>query len=1385
MEPMLAQFAEVAHSVDYTAPTLRVLSEGDVTDPEHWVRHVRATVRFHQLATGLRERGARTLLEIGPDAALTSVIDVPGCTAIPTQRRSHPEDAALADALAQLHVRGVDPDWAAYFDGTGARRIDLPTYPFQHRRYWPVTPDRTPTGVTTAGLVSADHPLLGAAVELADTDGILFTARLAWNTHRWLTDHVVSGQVLLPGTAFLELAVRAGEQAGCPMVREFTLASPLPLPEHGAVALQVWVSAPDDTDHRTITLYSRHEPDGDTGAGDTPWTLHATGVLGPDRAEGQRFAQWPPSGAVAVDIEEFYPRFAELGFDHGPVFRGLRSVWRAGSDIYAEVALDETTADTAGRFAVHPALLDAALHAVAFVSLGDAERGRLPFSWQGATVHAGGASALRVRLSPVGADAVSMTATDPTGAPVLTVESLLLRQMSDTPPAGRHPATDGLYEMDWIPAPTPGTNGDDDAPVSWALLGDDPFELSAPGGLADAGEHPAPEVLVRCLGPGQGVREALGVVQEFLGSGTLGSARLAVVTGDPTTEPDVAAVWGLVRSAEVENPGHFLLIGLDQAAVGGTATPGSGRGAGFGQALSTAVSAGEPQLLVRAGVVHVARLVRAGGADIPVPARGPWRLHLDERGSLDNLVAVPAESTPLSPGQVRIGVRAAGVNFRDVLTALDMYPGEAPLLGTEVAGILTELAPDVTGLAVGDRVMGMAFGGFGPQVVTDRRLLTRIPPDWTFAQAAAAPTAFLTAFYALVDLGRVRPGERVLIHAAAGGVGMAASQIARHLGARLFGTASPAKWAATGLAEDHLASSRDTGFAAAFGQVDVVLNSLAGPFIDASLGMLGDGGRFLEMGKTDIRDTTPDGVDYRPFDLWDAGVDRIGQILAELSGLFASGVLQPLPLRSWDVRRARDAFRHISQARHIGKVVLTIPAPLDPERPILITGGTGALGMELAHHLVTERGARRTVLTSRRGPQAPGTAASVAALAHAGASVEVLACDVTDHDQLAAVLAERDWTAIVHTAGVLADATLPTQTHESLDTALAPKIHAATHLDHLTRHHDLAVFAVYSSVAGTLGSAGQANYAAANAALDALATRRRAAGLPATSLAWGPWTPTSGMTATLTSTHRTRLANTGLRPIEPRRGAELFEAGVGGSAPTVVVADVDRSALRRWGPPHLWRNVVEATPRRVTARPGANTGANTGDTAGGLRERLAGLSGEDRQQLLLDVVCEQVAAVLGHESAASVDPDRPFSELGFDSLTAVELRNRLGALTGERLPATLVFNHPRPTALAGYLGTEVLPEPSSTGGEGPGRDAVTAPPELARVAAALADPSRRASVFAGLRDLLERWTDPGERGGAEATTPGATGSDHDEDGALEAATPDDIFDLVDRELRKS
>ena len=338
---------------------------------------------------------------------------------------------------------------------------------------------------------------------------------------------------------------------------------------------------------------------------------------------------------------------------------------------------------------------------------------------------------------------------------------------------------------------------------------------------------------------------------------------------------------------------------------------------------------------------------------------------------------------------MRVDVRAAGVNFRDVLNVLGMYPGDGGVPGAEAAGVVTATGPGVAGLAVGDAVMGVFGGGaFGPSAVSDHRLLVRVPGGWSFAEAATVPVAFATAFYALVDLAGLRAGESVLIHAAAGGVGMAAVQIARHLGARVYATASPGKWevlAGAGVDPAHIASSRTIDFEQAFLDatgsrgVDVVLDCLRGEFVDASLRLLAAGGRFVEMGKADIRDPAQAAaaaghpVSYQAFDLMDAGPERIGQILAELGRLFGSGTLSALPRTVFDMRQARAALRWMSQAGHTGKIVLSVPRPLDPEGSVLVTGGTGALGALTARHLATAHHVRHLILShaAARRPPAP------------------------------------------------------------------------------------------------------------------------------------------------------------------------------------------------------------------------------------------------------------------------------------------------------------------------------------------------------------------------------------------------------------------------------
>ncbi|HEV3292252.1 MAG TPA: SDR family NAD(P)-dependent oxidoreductase, partial [Streptosporangiaceae bacterium] len=482
--------------------------------------------------------------------------------------------------------------------------------------------------------------------------------------------------------------------------------------------------------------------------------------------------------------------------------------------------------------------------------------------------------------------------------------------------------------------------------------------------------------------------------------------------------------------------------------------------------------------------------------------------------------------------------------------------------------------------------------------------------------------------------------------------------------------------------------------------MDVVLNCLAGEFTDASLRLLAQGGRFIEMGKTDIRDpgqvaAACPGSAYQAFDLIDAGPERIGPMLAELAELFERGVLRPLPVTTWDVREAPDAFRYMSQARHTGKLVLTLPPAL-AGGPVLVTGGTGTLGGVLARYLVTGHGVRELVLLSRRGPAAPGASRLAAELAGLGAAVRVTAGDVADRAAAEGLL---EWAGrahplagVVHMAGVLADATIGALDDGQLERVLAPKVAGAWNLHELTADAGLEMFAMFSSAAGVLGTSGQGNYAAANAFLDALACWRRRRGLAGLSLAWGLWEQASEMTGHLGQTDLTRLWRAGLLPLSSAEGLGLFDAGLAGSAAAALAARIDTGTLaaqaRSGELPALLRGLVRGPAR-------AGWPGRTGPDPGGLTGRLAGLDSGQQQDLVLQVIQAQAAAVLGHASPDAIEPEAAFRDLGFDSLTALELRNRLVTATGLRLPSTVIFDYPAPVTLAAYLLSQVRPGTSA------------------------------------------------------------------------------------------
>ncbi|MFH9419140.1 SDR family NAD(P)-dependent oxidoreductase [Streptomyces sp. NPDC017529] len=1314
---------------------------GEELDAAYWYGSLRATVHFDRAVRTLAAQGHQVFVEVTPHPVLLGAMNDtleevaqdagPGTAAgvvCGTLRRDDGGAARLLTSFAEAFVHGVTVDWAKVLPS--ADRVELPTYAFQHERFWP--PEAGPNlggDAVSLGLGAVGHPLLGAVVELAGGAGLVCTGRLSVRTHPWLADHTVGGVILLPGTGFVELVVRAGDQVGCGLLEELTLQAPLVVPADGGVQVQVVLAGADADGRRAVEVFSR------TDGSQEAWTQHASGTLAPAGAPAQEekdFAVWPPRDATAVDISGMYEALATASYGYGPAFQGLRAVWRRGEDIFAEVELPEGVAQEAGSFGLHPVLLDAVLQAGALadgpvqLQEGDPGQVRLPFAWTGVELHASGASVLRARLRRDAQGSLTVTAADATGAPVVSVASLITRPVSaDQLHSAEAGVADALFAVDWAPVVESAVPSGE-----WVLIGADRFGvaegLDAAGvpvrAFADLAEVTAateagdvsPRVVLVCAGDeGADVAEAarrvtgeaLGLVQEWLAEERLGDAQLVVVTrggvaaaaGEGVVDLAAAAARGLLRSAQSENPGRLVLVDLPATATDDQAV----------LVLPSVAGGGEPELAVRGKVALGRRLSRPSG-ELVVP-EGLWRLEPDAGGSLEGLVlaAVPQAGAPLEAGQVRVAVRAGGLNFRDVLIGLDMYPGGG-LMGSEVAGTVIETGPAVSGLAVGDRVMGIAAGGFGPVVITDARQVVRIPEAWSYAEAASVPVAFVTAWYGLVELAGARAGQRVVVHSAAGGVGMAAVQIARHLGLEVFATASPAKWpvlAAMGLDEAHISSSRSAGFEAEFlaatggAGVDIVVNSLAGELTDASLRLLPKGGAFIEMGRTDLRDPQAlaqehPGVTYRPFDLGEAGSERMGEMLGRIVGLMAEGELSRLPVRAWDVRRAREAFRFMSQARHTGKMVLTIPvgrygpqAHRTGGKTALVTGGTGTLGGLVARHLASTGRADGLVLAGRSGPSAPDVAALAAELATLGAQVQVVACDAADRDALSTVLAripeEAPLKTVVHTAGVLDDGTIASLTPERVATVMRPKADGAWNLHELTQGMDLEHFVLFSSAAATFGSPGQGNYVAANAFLDALAAQRRAAGLPGTSLAWGMWADVSALTGQLSDAERDRLTRGGARALSAEDGLALLDMAVARDEALLVPTRIDLAGLRAQAArstevPPIWRELIRSVSGRRTAASGSG-GADS------LHQQLAGLSQQDRERRLTNLIRTHVAAVLGHTSADAIEPTRAFSDLGFDSLTAVELRNRLNTATGLRLPATLVFDYPNPVALAGHL----------------------------------------------------------------------------------------------------
>jgi malonyl CoA-acyl carrier protein transacylase/NADP-dependent 3-hydroxy acid dehydrogenase YdfG/acyl carrier protein len=596
IEPMLDQFSTVVSSLDLGEPKLPVISNlsGEVltpeqaTDPAYWVSHARQPVRFADAVETLKERGATTYLELGPDAVLTAMaaatLDVKAAL-IPTLREGREEPRAIALSLAAAHASGAKLDWATYFKGTGAKAVPLPTYPFQRKRYW-LSASAGAGDPAAMGLSSADHPLLSATIE-NPSGGLTFTGRVSRQTHPWLADHVVFGVVLLPGTAFVELALRAGQGAGCELLEELTLQAPLSIPEAGAITLQVSLSPAKEDGKREVSIHSRAEATAEEEAGE--WTLHAQGVLSDEEPDaGKSLEAWPPKDAEPIELNALYEHLAEAGLEYGPAFQGLTSAWRRGDQLFAEVSLIEEQEGEATRFGAHPALLDAAFHAASEVVLAQNEgQATLPSAWRGVSLSRPGEGVLRVKLD-LGEQQIGLAAFDEANAPVITVGSAVVSVVSPEQLGGQKPRRKDLLSLQWVevnPAPAGGAAA---KLISLPELG--PERESGTAGAAHTATKAALELIQATLAeePAEG--------EEPTRLALLTEGAVAAGPGE-ASDPAAAAVWGLLRSAQSEHPGRFSLIDSDASDASR-------------QAIARALAGGasEPQLALREGELLAPRV---------------------------------------------------------------------------------------------------------------------------------------------------------------------------------------------------------------------------------------------------------------------------------------------------------------------------------------------------------------------------------------------------------------------------------------------------------------------------------------------------------------------------------------------------------------------------------------------------------------------------------------------------------------------------------------------------------------------------------------------------------------------------------------------------------
>jgi malonyl CoA-acyl carrier protein transacylase len=1375
MEPILADFEQVAQQVRFYPPQIQLISNvtgelatDDITTPAYWCRHILKPVKFAASMDTIAQLGVEIFQEIGPKPILLGM----GRECLPDSQglwlpslRSGTEDwQQLLTSLGELYKYGVSIDWLGFDRDYVRHKVSLPTYPFQRQRYWVEAPEFSQIAVFHQSKGNDLHPLLGQRISLPGSQEIRFQSLISPDSPRWLKDHRVFETAIMPGAGYLEMALAAGTiilKSENVQIEDVVFQQALPLLENEVKRLQV-VLTPTNSDNYSFEIYSLDSASKDNDS----WICHTTGKLTTNpqpHSSGMNLSELKRQCSEQMSVDTFYHMFKEQGLEYGPNFRAVDKIWRQeGVAAIGKIGLPKEVASELEAYKLHPATLDACLHLLG-ATYSEEEKGKtyLPI----------GVERLQIYRSPSypkwsyaklskgkNADILSIDLHlfDESEALLATIEGLQLKYVNPSAVLGASQWKNWLYTIAWqsqVRKATPaiGTtknwviftdNQGIGIPLSERLRaqgetctlvyqGQTYEQLDEHGFCIDSAMPEHFQQLFKHLPSVQGVihlwsldaptitsTDAIEKASQLSCGSTLYLVQTLVRTylecpalwlvtrgvqtvGETLAVPAVeqSSLWGMGKVIGLEHPElNCVRVDLDP----NTSHEESAKTL-FEEVLSSPPTEQvEDQVAFRDDTRYVARLVRSRPFTDEIYAK-PFQLDISQRGTLDNLQLLPTKRRQPSAGEVEIQIRATGLNFIDVLDALGALPFERQKeFGAECAGEIVAIGEGVEVFKIGEPVLAIAFGSFSKYVTVNASLVAPIPNGFSFEEAASIPVNFLTAYYALHHIAKISAGDKVLIHAAAGGTGMAAVKVALQAGAVVFGTASPTKWKTLhslgvqyvynsrtlDFAEQVMADTQDQG-------VDIILNSLTGEgFIEKSLSVLARGGRFLEIAKRDVwdeeqveqfkQDISYHFIDLRQMCLEQA--DLIKPMLHHISQLFVQGELKLLPRKSFPIQNVVGAFRYMQKAKHIGKIVVTQPA-MNAEKSVtfredsryLITGGLGDLGLLIARWMV-ECGARHLVLVGRRPPN-DSARSQLENLEQLGASVNVTQADISVPEQVAQILAEKQpLRGIIHAAGVLDDGIMTQINWEHFASVMAPKVKGAWNLHTLTQNQPLDFFVSFSSIASLLGSAAQANYAAANAFLDTFTYYRQAQGLPALSINWGPWAEI-GM-ASRTPQVIERLNKMGMGAIAPEQGLQIFEKLF--SEPLVSqigVIPIKWAQFRqeKWAASPFFTDFVAMHDSSVEQPVKLD-----------FLKQLEKAPANQYRELLIAHVCVLVAKTLGLGSPTQIEREQRLIDLGLDSLMAIELRSHLQSSLKCSLRSTLLFDYPTVETLVDYLLSEVI-----------------------------------------------------------------------------------------------